>query len=335
MKPEKNVIVILESFGDNRQDINRRLLTEGSGIAARLGGRLHVMALGSDAEDRLLLQGHGVSALYLVEGSGLADYSAEAFARAAQSALKDIPFRLLLLAHTDRGSELAPRIASYLDSLAVTDCVDIRIKNEMLVYVRLLYGGQLEQEVFFAEPVREVASIRHEVLDAEKIEPSGHLDLEVIKIGAEAHPGSVRPRTLELVPPDHKTVDILYAKRIIGAGSGCDEPALLELVDELSDLLEGAVGTTRPMVDDGYLSRERMIGQTGKTVAPELYIALGISGSPHHVAGIQGSREILSLNSDPRAPIFGVSDAGYVGDLKTILPKLIDRVKRYRDEGRI
>jgi electron transfer flavoprotein alpha subunit len=78
-----------------------------------------------------------------------------------------------------------------------------------------------------------------------------------------------------------------------------------------------------------------MIGQTGKTVAPELYIALGISGSPHHVAGIQGSREILSLNSDPRAPIFGVSDAGYVGDLKTILPKLIDRVKRYRDEGRI
>jgi electron transfer flavoprotein alpha subunit len=333
MKPEKDVIVVLESFGDNRQDINRRLLTEGSRIAAGLGGRLHAMALGSDAEDRPVLQGYGVSALYLVEGSGLADYSSEAFAWAAKSALKHIPFRLLLLAHTDRGGELAPCIASSLDTLAVTDCVDIRIKDRKLVYVRLLYGARLEQEVSFAEPWLEVATIRHEVFDAGKTEPGRHL--EVIRIGAEPRPGLVSPKTLERVPPDYKTVDVLYAKRIVGVGSGCDEPALLKLVGELCELLEGSMGTTRPMVDDGYLPRERLIGQTGKTVAPELYIALGISGSPHHVAGIQGSKEILSLNRDPRAPIFGASDAGYVCDIKTLLPKLIDRIKRYRDEGHI
>ncbi len=333
MKPEKNVIVILESFGDNRQDINRRLLTEGSRLAAHLGGRLHAMALGSDTEDRPVLQEYGVSALYLVEGSGIKDYSSDAFAWAAKSALKDIPFRLLLLAHTDRGSELAPRIACHLDTLAVTDCVDIRIKDRKLVYVRLLYGARLEQEVSFAEPRLEVATIRHEVFDAGKAEPGGHL--KVIRIGAEPCPGLVTPRTLERVPPDHKTVDVLYAKRIIGVGSGCDEPALLKLADELCALLEGSVGTTRPMVDDGYLPRERLIGQTGKTVVPELYIALGISGSPHHVAGIQGSKEILSLNRDPRAPIFGVSDAGYVCDIKTLLPKLIDRIRRYRDEDPI
>jgi electron transfer flavoprotein alpha subunit len=333
MKPEKDVVVILESFGDNRQDIDRRLLKEGSRIAAQLGGRLHAMALGSAAEDRLLLQGHGVSALYLVEGSGLADYSSEAFAWAAQSALKDIPFRLLLLAHTDRGSELAPRIACYLDTAAVTDCVDIRIKNRTLVYVRLLYGARLEQEVSFAEPGLEVATIKHEALDAGKAVPGK--PLEVIRISAEPCPSPVSPRALQLVPPDYKTVDVLYAKRIIGVGSGCDGPVLLKLVEELCALLEGSVGTTRPMVDDGYLPRERLIGQTGKTVVPELYIALGISGSPHHVAGIQGSKEILSLNRDPRAPIFGVSDAGYVCDIKTLLPKLIDRIKRYRDEGHI
>ena len=123
MKPEKNVVVILESFGDDRQDINRRLLAEGGRIAAHLGGRLHAMALGSDVKDRPVLEGYGVSALYLVEGRDLADYSSEVLAWAAQSVLKKIPFRLLLLAHTDRGSELAPRIAYHLGTLAVTGCL--------------------------------------------------------------------------------------------------------------------------------------------------------------------------------------------------------------------
>ena len=124
------------------------------------------------------------------------------------------------MAHTDRGSELAPRIACHLDTLAVTDCVDIRIKDRKLVYVRLLYGARLEQEVSFAEPRLEVATIRHEVFDAGKAEPGGHL--KVIRIGAEPCPGLVTPRTLERVPPDHKTVDVLYAKRIIGVGWGGD-----------------------------------------------------------------------------------------------------------------
>jgi electron transfer flavoprotein alpha subunit len=333
MKTETNVIVIPESSGDNRQDINRRLLTEAGRIAGHLGGALQVLAIGDDGEDPAFLKQCGVSTLYHAQDGSLSRYSPEVFAWAAQSALQKIPFRLLLLAHTDRGSDLAPRIAAYLDTSAVTDCVDVRIKDGMLVYARSLYGGQLEQEMSFAEPGREVATVRHEVLDVGKATPSG--GLEVNRISVETSPDTVAVRSLEILPPDHRTVDILYAKRIIGAGAGCGDGELLKLVHELSDLLEGAVGTTRPMVDDGYVLRERMIGQTGKTVVPELYIALGISGSPHHVAGIQGSREILALNTDPRAPIFGVCDSGFVGNLKTVLPGLIDRIKRYRDKGQI
>ena len=92
---------------------------------------------------------------------------------------------------------------------------------------------------------------------------------------------------LDLIPPDYRTVDIVHAKRIIGVGAGCADPQLLEMVNDLSSILEGSLGTTRPVVDDGYLPRERMIGQTGKTVMPDFYLALGISGSPHHIAGIQ------------------------------------------------
>jgi len=105
----------------------------------------------------------------------------------------------------------------------------------------------------------------------------------------------------------------------------------MALVEELSSLLEGSIGTTRPVVDEGRLPKERMIGQTGKTVAPDSYLALGISGSPHHVAGIQQSGSTLSINRDPRAPIFGTADAGFVCDLDMLLPKLIDRIKRFRD----
>ena len=132
------------------------------------------------------------------------------------------------------------------------------------------------------------------------------------------------------MPPDFRTVDIPFARRIVGVGSGASP--LINLSEALALLLEGSIAATRPVVDDGFVPRERMIGQTGKTVSPGLYVALGISGSPHHVAGIQPAGRVLSLNIDAGAPIFGFSDTGFVCDLAGLLPKLIDRINRYRDE---
>jgi len=189
--------------------------------------------------------------------------------------LKNLSFRLFLFGHTDRGAELAPRVALYLNTVAVTDCVDIRIRNEVLVYARLIYGSQFEQEVSLTMSLPEVATIRPEAFD--KRESGGSRGISVRTIAVDIPSDFIGPVTLELIPPDYRTVDILYAKRIIGAGFGCGN---LSLVEELSHLLEGAVGTTRPVVDDGHLPRERMIGQTGKTVAPDLYIGLGFQ-DPH------------------------------------------------------
>jgi electron transfer flavoprotein alpha subunit len=323
---KKDVIVFLETSGENREEVNRKLLTEGSRLSTLLGGSLFSLVLGS-SEDLPVIEGYGVSTLYRIEGARLFAYSPEVFAWAAREVLKDIPFRLLLFGHTDRGSELAPLIASYLNTAAVTGCVDIRIADDALCYVRYVYGGQFEQEVSFAV-LPEVATILPEAFDAREAE--GLSPAFVRTIFVEVPPEITGSTSLELIPPDYRTVDILHAKRIIGAGSGCSD---VRLAEELSHLLEGSVATTRPVVDDGLLPKERMIGQTGKTVVPDLYIALGISGSPHHVAGIQQTKEIICVNKDPRAPIFTVSDAGFVCDLGTLLPKLVDRIKRYRDEG--
>ena len=116
-------------------------------------------------------------------------------------------------------------------------------------------------------------------------------------------------------------------------GAGCDQPALLELAEELSSLLEASVGTTRLVVDSGRIPKTRMIGQTGKSTSPEICLTLGVSGSQHHVPGIRQSGTILSINADARAPIFGVSDTGFVSDLGGMLPKLVHRIKQFRDKG--
>lgn len=332
MNPERDVIVFLESSGEKAAAINRGLLTEGRRIAVSLNGSLSAMTVGTGAEDATVLGESGVSTLYHVAGAGLSRYSGEAFAWAAASALADIPFRLILFAHTDRGSDIAPRLGFHLRTGAVTRCVDIRVRQEGILYVRPVYGGQLEQEIAYSDSAHEIASIEPAVLAACKTaDGADHPLPRIIRILVDVPPDLPRTEMVEIVPPDYETVDILYARRIIGVGSGSADPDLLGLVGELSRLLEGSLGTTRPVVDDRCLPKERMIGQTGKTVSPELYLALGISGSPHHVAGIQGSGRILSVNRDQRAPIFGVADAGFIGDLKNILPGLIERIRRYRD----
>jgi electron transfer flavoprotein alpha subunit len=187
----------------------------------------------------------------------------------------------------------------------------------------------LEQVVSYDRPIREIATITIEALDKRVM--TGQAGLEIRTIPIEVPPDLVLPTAMPPVAPDFKTVDIVYAGRIIGVGSGSRDS--IALVDELADLLGAAIGTTRVVVDDGFFPKIRMIGQTGKTVSPGLYLALGVSGSPHHVAGIQGSIEVLSVNTDPNAPIFGFSDKGFVGDLRSLLPKLVDRIRRYRDEG--
>ena len=331
MNDARDVLVFLEPFGENSEQLNRGLLTEGRRIASQLGIGLSAIVLGTLPQKQGVLEAHGVSSLYLVEGTGLSEYNCEAFVWAAKTALKDISFRLLLFAHSDMGGELATRVAPHLGASAVVDCVDIRVRDGNLYYVKSVYAGQFEQEVSFSEPLSEIAAIRPDVLDIKEAPSSAPLN--TIRIPVKIPPGAVNMRRLEITPLDSRTVDILYSERIVGAGYGCTEPGLLGLVEELSELLRGSIGTTRPVVDDGYIPRMRMIGQTGKTVTPELYLALGISGSPHHLAGIQQSKKVLSVNRDPQAPIFNFSDAGYVSDLKILLPKLIDRIKRYQSEN--
>jgi electron transfer flavoprotein alpha subunit len=200
-----------------------------------------------------------------------------------------------------------------------------------------VYGGWLEEEVRAVDGFVPVAT-----LDLAGLEPpeaaaaqaaAALAGAETLPVDPGAGTGAAAPRvqTLETLPPDARSVDLVHAKRIVTAGMGTADEKLMAAVHELAELLEGSVGATRPVVDEGRLPKERLIGQTGRTVAPELYVALGVSGSPHHVAGVRNADRVLSINRDVRAPIFQFSDVGYVADLQEVLPSLIDKIKAWRD----
>ena len=311
--PPRGLLVVLEPTGDEEVTASAILKAEG----ARLAGELNVQ-------------------LRLVSWAQGADTDPEALAAAVAGLAERMWPVAVLLADTDLGRQLAPMVSHRLGSGAVTGCSDVlfrgrgdgQVCESVLVFVKPVYGGWLEQEI---EPVE--GSIPVATLDlAGMPEPEPLPEVlpapELLEIAAGV---AADVRRLELTPPDARTVDLVHARRIVAAGSGSASAELLAAAGELAELLEGSVGATRPVVDDGHLPKERLIGQTGRTVTPELYLALGISGSPHHVAGIRKAGKILSINRDVRAPIFQFSDVGYVADLEVVLPALVGKIKEHRD----
>ncbi|MBN1628852.1 MAG: electron transfer flavoprotein subunit alpha/FixB family protein [Thermoleophilia bacterium] len=311
MTANRSLLVVVEPPREGLESSAAVLLAE----AARLGARLDV-----DVRSVTWPPEPGI------ESETLAVAVAEAALRAQAV--------VVLVADTDLGRQLAPLVARRLGSGAVVGCTDVRVDHGWPVFVKPVYSGWLEQEIApaagtitvvaldlagMAESAAETASGA-----ASKALPSP----EVLAVEASQQP---RVRSLEVTPPDPASVDLVYATRIVAAGSGGVSPELLAAVDELAALLGGSVGATRPVVDDGYLPKERLIGQTGRTVAPELYMALGVSGSPHHVAGVRAAEKIVAINRDVRAPIFQFADVGYVADLEEVLPALVRRIKEWRD----
>jgi electron transfer flavoprotein alpha subunit len=324
-----DVLVFLESLGEKCEEVNRWLCLEGYRISKGLGNNLVALSLGEPPGEALKLAETGIETLYILKNNLFSEYCHEVFSWAIVQFVREFHPRLLLFIDSDMGTELAPSVAYYLGTAAVTDCLDIKNKRGCLSFVKSVYGGQYEREISFPPGVIEIATFRREALD--KGLKAERVDLKVVKKRIHIDPEIIRARILDRISPDFRTSDIIHARRIIGTGAGIAHKQLIPALEEFAELLQGSLGATRPVVDDGYLPKDRMIGQTGKMVSPELYVSLGISGSPHHVAGIQGSQRIIAVNKDIRAPIFQLSDIGFIGDLVKILPKLVERIKEWRD----
>jgi electron transfer flavoprotein alpha subunit len=331
---DKVIWVLPELSSEETKKVAAGLLTEARSIAQKVSGMATAVVLGEAPEDgEALLAEYGIGKALVFKDRLLKNPSAEVYAAALLPRLEAEQPWLLLMGDTPLGRSLAPRLAAALGTGLVSGCARIDLSGPNPRFYRTVYGGQLHQEVFFNTDRTMIATMPLNILDAVPVKNPGEVSTELIE--SQLSPDAIKIEHLEFLPADYRTLDVTEADTVVAAGMGAATDELYPLVRELADLLEGAIGTTRPVVDTGRISRDRLIGQTGKVVSPAVYLALGVSGATHHVGGIQGSGKIVAVNRDPRAPIFHSSDVGLAADLREVLPKLIEKIKRARAYGEI
>lgn len=331
-------IWVLPEMDDSTEEISKLslgLLSEARSIAERVGGSVTALVLGDHNQDFAGVFGqYGVTAAYVFIDPLLKYFSAGAYAAAVLPRIREDNPWLFLLGHTTIGGELAPRLAALSDTGVISNCASYDLSSpESPRFYRPVFGDQLYQEVVFQGGGTILVTMDPRVLN---ITPSARVGkVKTRTIEPKIETGAVKTRHLQFLPAHFQSVDVADAGTIVAAGMGAAADDLLPLVEELAELIEGAIGTTRPVVDEGKIPKERLIGQTGKVVSPEFYLALGISGATHHVGGIQESGKIVAINRDPQAPIFQTSDVGAAADLRDVLPALIARIRRAKTNGEI
>jgi electron transfer flavoprotein alpha subunit len=308
-------------------DCGKGMLSETARLAGKLGAPWSVPTFAGGKAEALAEMGrYGVDRITQIDGPANCADSFEVQGRQLAAALRDIGAASLLLAHTDLGEALAPLLAAELEAALFTEAIATSRDGDLLNVSRQVLGDRVAESWTWDGSCKLVLSVNPRILSAAvlpSMQPGRARVASWQPQGAVVAGGT---RIVERIPPDPQTVDVSEAEVMISAGLGCDTKGFAQ-VEELCRLLNASLGVTRPAYDLGYTDFERMVGQTGKTVAPCFYLALGISGSMHHLGGIKDSKKVVSVNLDSKAPIFANSDEGFVADLREVLPLLIERVK--------
>ncbi|PHQ47772.1 electron transfer flavoprotein subunit alpha [Halorubrum sp. C3] len=310
-----DVLVAAEHRRGALRDVTYEAITAGRELADARGGDLHVAVVGGDvegfAED---VNREGVDAIHAVDDGEEFDHNAY---QAAVSTLADrIDAGAVVLPNSVNGLDYAPALAEDLGVPVVTDAVGIEYDDGLTV-TREMYGSKVETTVDVAGD-RFVLTVR----GGEWPPAEGVGDATVEAADVDIPESGARVTGFEEVGGGD--VDIADADVLVSVGRGIEEEENLELVEELADALGATLSASRPIVDNGWLPKNRQVGQSGKVVTPDVYIAIGISGAVQHVAGMKGSDTIIAINTDPNAPIFDIADYGIVGDLFDVVPELID-----------
>ncbi|HET7266442.1 MAG TPA: electron transfer flavoprotein subunit alpha/FixB family protein [bacterium] len=326
MSAASDVWVVAEHAGGRPRKIAYELL----GLAKVLAGPMKVHAVLAGREVAGMagdLAAHGAQVVHVAESPLLEPYTTDAHAQVVAALLASAAPGLVLVGSTAAGRDLAPRLAARLDAGIVTDCASVEIEDERVVATRPAMTRKAIARVAFGGGIR-IAVVLPNIYPPAPAEQGRSAD--VVAVPVTLDPGSIRSRVVDVSTIKRETVPLTEADIIVSGGRGLRGPENFALLDTLAAALGAAVGSSRPPVDSGWVPHDYEIGQTGKTVNPQLYIACGISGAPQHLAGMSGSRCIVAINKDPQAPIFGIATYGVVGDLFEILPLLTEEVRRVK-----
>jgi electron transfer flavoprotein alpha subunit len=262
---------------------------------------------------------------YLVEHPLLDNYTPDGYAAALRQLVERAKPTLVLFPHTYQVRDFLPKLATSLGRVAISDVVAHRIEDGKLTLVRPLFQGKVNADYRFASAAPNFASLQAGAYRSDQL-VQGSATLE--KLTPDLAAPAIRTKPLELFRESQRAVDLSAAELIVSVGRGIKEAENIGLVRKLAEALGAELAASRPICDAGWLPMERQVGSSGQTVAPKMYLAIGISGAIQHLVGMKGSRTVVAINKDPNAPIFEVADYGIVGDLFQIVPELTEAVRK-------
>jgi electron transfer flavoprotein len=329
----KDIYVVVEQVDGVVQKVGIELIGIASKLAADLGQEVVAVLLGKEVKGLAEnLIHHGANKVICVEDPILEHYATEPYTKALNAIVEAKKPEIVLYGATSIGRDLAPRVSARVHTGLTADCTKLEIDSEtkLLLMTRPAFGGNIMATIVCKEFRPQMATVRPGVMQALPTDTSRTGEVELFKV--EFTDADMNIKIREVIKEKHAKVDITEAKVLVSGGRGIGNAEYFDVLKELADELGGLVTSSRANVDAGWIGRERQVGQTGKTVRPDLYMACGISGAIQHLAGMEDSEFIVAINKDAQAPIFDVADLGVVGDLHKIMPILIDKVRALKAE---
>lgn len=324
----KGVMIFAEQEDGKIHPVSYELLGKGRDIADKLGVKLSCVLLGFQMKNEvneLICQ--GADKLFLYDHPSLKEFDVIRYKQNIVNLVKEENPEIFLLGATHLGRSLGPRIAVALKTGLTADCIDLKVDEEgNLIQIRPAFSGNILAHIK-TKTRPQMSTVRYKVMERRGRDPTRKG--EIIMKDSEV----VENSGMNILKKEKAgEVNITEADIIVSGGRGLKKPDDFKILHELADFLGGVVGSSRPLVDEGWIGREHQVGFSGNTVKPKLYFACGISGSPQHLAGMRDSDIIVAINTDPSAPIFKVADYGIVGDLYEVVPKLIDEIRKDKNK---
>ncbi|NFV13647.1 electron transfer flavoprotein subunit alpha/FixB family protein [Clostridium sporogenes] len=325
----KGIWIFAEQREGKLQKVALELIGKGKELSKKLGVELTAIVLGYNIDDipKQLVE-YGADKVLYVNDPLLKNYTTDGYTKVIYDLIQERKPEILLVGATYIGRDLAPRISSRLGTGLTADCTGLDIDNDTrnLLMTRPAFGGNLMATIICESNRPQMSTVRPGVF--EKLEKDSNRDGSIENIKINLKESDIKIKIKEIIKLAKEIEDISEAKILVSGGRGLGSPEGFKLLRELADLMGGAISGSRAVVDSGWIDKAYQVGQTGKTVRPNLYIACGISGAIQHLAGMQDSDYIIAINKDESAPIMQVADLSIVGDYKKILPSMIDEIKK-------
>jgi electron transfer flavoprotein alpha subunit len=318
----QGILVIAEQVEGQFRKVTFEILSAAQQLAGRIGGNISVVVLGNGvAQIASELAAYGATDILVADDSALADFTTEAYTHVLADIISSKAPALILVGATTQGKDLAARLSARLNLALAADCVALDVDDGQVTATRPMYGGKILADVALAGDTA-IVSLRPNTFTINQAPAGGNV--ETVSVGVGDVKTRVTGKQMETGKVDLTEADIVVSG---GRGMGGND---YSTVEALADLLGAAVGASRSAVDEGWRPATDQVGQTGKTVSPNLYIAAGISGAIQHLAGMSSSKVIVAINKDPEAPIFTKADYGIVGDLFEVVPALTEEIKKLK-----